>query len=75
MAKTVISAFDEFLSKKVNLDPDETDIARRSRDWLVDRINEFPNRDANFPTLYSNKNIYFGSFARKPKKENLTIVI
>ncbi len=71
MATTVISAFNEFLKDKVNLDKDETSTARNSRDWLVDRIHEFPTNESSFPKLYSTKDIYFGSFARKTKKREL----
>ena len=71
MAKTVISAFNEFLKNTVNLDPDETKTARRSRDWLVDQIESFPNKDGSFPRLYSDKHIFYGSFARRTKIREL----
>lgn len=71
MATTVISAFNEFLKDKVNLDKDETSTARSSRDWLVDRIHEFPTKDEGFPKLFTDNDIYFGSFARKTKKREL----
>lgn len=48
MSKTVIQAFDEFLKNRVNLDSNEVDNARRSRDWLVQRIHEFPGKDSSF---------------------------
>lgn len=72
MAKTVITAFDEFLKNIVNLDPDQTKTARRSRDWLVDQIESFPNKERpSFPQLYSEKHIHFGSFARRTKIREL----
>jgi hypothetical protein len=65
MVKTVNSAFDEFLKSKVNLDQNKTIKARNSRNWLINQIHEFPNRDNNFPKFYSSNDINFGSFARK----------
>lgn len=71
MATSVISAFNEFLKNSVNLDTGNTRIARRSRDWLLDRIREFPRADSTFPMLFSEKDIFFGSFARRTKKRPL----
>lgn len=71
MATTVIQAFNEFLQEKVNLDPDKTKKGRNSRDWLVGQIQHFEDNDLNFPEIYSEKNIYFGSFARRTKKRPL----
>lgn len=65
MVKTVNGAFNDFLKEKVNLDSGNSISARSSRNWLMDQIHDFPNRDNDFPTLYSLKDIYFGSFARK----------
>lgn len=67
MATTVITAFNEFQSDIVNLDPDDTPLARTSRDWLFDRIREFPERHADFPLLYEEKDIAYGSFSRRTK--------
>jgi hypothetical protein len=71
MATSVIAAFNEFMKNKVNLDTDQTALARRSRDWLTDRIHEFPDKDSAFPRLYSEMDIFFGSFERKTKKRLL----
>jgi hypothetical protein len=71
MAKTVNEAFRIFLRDYVNLDPDETQGARISRDWLLDQIHLFPSKDVSFPSLYSEKDIFFGSFARRTKKREL----
>ncbi|MBS9383658.1 MAG: hypothetical protein HEQ24_05270 [Dolichospermum sp. BR01] len=72
MAKTVNAAFEEFLKDYINLDPQDTEKARSSRDWLIiEQIHSFPERDLYFPTLYSEKDIYFGSFARRTKKRPL----
>ena len=71
MATTVIQAFNEFLRDKVNLDPDKTTKGRNSRDWLVGQIQHFEDDDKDFPEIYTEKNIYFGSFARRTKKRQL----
>jgi len=67
MATTVNQAFREFLTNTVNLDNDETKTARSSRDWLVDQISRFPESIDNFPRLYEERTIFFGSFARRTK--------
>lgn len=71
MATNVIAAFNEFLRDKVNLDSGETDLAKRSRDWLMNRIHEFPAKENSFPRLYEENDIFFGSFERKTKKRPL----
>src|SRR5690349_10837630 len=71
MGRTVIAAFNDFQKNIVNLDSGITSIARRSRDWLLEQISEFPNRDSTFPKLYEEKNIFFGSFARRTKIREL----
>ena len=63
MSKTVSAAFNSFQRDIVNLDPTRTKTARSSRDWLVEKINSF----TEFFPLYSEKHIYFGSFARRTK--------
>lgn len=70
MPKNVNSAFDNFLKETVNLDKDETSKARSSRDWLIDQIATFEN-DNNFPKLWQDYNLHYGSFARKTKKRPL----
>ena len=71
MVKTVNEAFYVFLRDYVNLDHDETESARNSRDWLLSQIHSFPYKDNSFPRLYSEKDIFFGSFARRTKKREL----
>jgi len=71
MVSTVNAAFDVFLTQYVNLDPDETKLARDSRDWLLSQIHSFPSKDEKFLRLYSEKDISFGSFARRTKKREL----
>jgi len=71
MATTVNSAFDQFMADHVNLDPDVTSLARASRDWLVNQIAALPGRHADFPPLYPDVDVHYGSFARKTKIREL----
>ena len=71
MVKTVNEAFDVFLTDYVNLDLNLTRLARSSRNWLLSQIHSFPIKDSTFPRLYSEKDIFFGSFARRTKKREL----
>lgn len=71
MAKTVIEAFNIFMADTVNLHPDRTKKARGSRDWLVGQIGTFPDNDTKFPDIYTEKNIFYGSFSRRTKKRPL----
>lgn len=71
MAKTVIEAFNKFMADTVNLDPEQTKKARGSRDWLVGQIGTFPADDIKFPNIYTEKNIFYGSFSRRTKKRPL----
>lgn len=68
---TVNAAFNWFLGNVVNLDPDETKIARASRDWLLDQIHAMPGNHDDFPLLYSEKDKPYGSFARRTKIRDL----
>ena len=47
MARTVNSAFVEFMKDKVNLDSEKVSKARKSRDNLISNINSFTG-DADF---------------------------
>ncbi|NET35909.1 MAG: nucleotidyltransferase [Cyanothece sp. SIO1E1] len=67
MAISVNSAFDEFNKAPVNLDPEQTKKARSSRDWLIKQLEGFPLKIDDFPRLYKDRHIYFGSFARNTK--------
>lgn len=71
MALSVISAFNEFMTDIVDLDHEVSQTAKKSRDWMVDRIHSFQNNVQNFPGLYSGHDIFFGSFERKTKKREL----
>ncbi len=67
MALTVTAAFNEFQRNIVNIDSSQTDRARASRDWLLGRMNTFPNNDVYFPIIYPDIHTGFGSFARRTK--------
>ncbi|MCK6380306.1 MAG: hypothetical protein L6Q54_03525 [Leptospiraceae bacterium] len=67
MAKTVNEAFNKFNTDTVNLDPDRTKVARSSRDWLIGQLISLPEKAEDFPKLYENMHIKFGSFARNTK--------
>lgn len=70
MATTVNNAFDEFMRDKVNLELAKTSTARASRDNLISNINGF-SRDDNFFNIYEDRNLKFGSFARRTKIREL----
>ena len=67
MAYSVYSAFREFNNNHVNLDSQVTDQARKSRDWLIDNLERFPDAIDDFPKLFSKRHIKYGSFARNTK--------
>jgi len=67
MAKSVNQAFEEFNINTVNLIKENTDNARRSRDWLIDQLVSFPENVEDFPNDYPEKHIKYGSFARNTK--------
>ena len=71
MATTVNAAFEQFLASTVNLDPDDTATARASRDWLLEQIQTFQSKHNDFPLLYPEINIHYGSFARRTKIREL----
>lgn len=67
MAKSVNQAFEEFNNNTVNLIKENTDNARKSRDWLTDQLVSFPENVEDFPNDYPAKHIKYGSFARNTK--------
>ena len=71
MASSVNQAFNEFLRDSVNLAPADTALARSSRDWLVNQIDRLPERHDDFPRLYPDVHIHYGSFARRTKIREL----
>ncbi|WP_090984146.1 SMODS domain-containing nucleotidyltransferase [Pedobacter suwonensis] len=72
MAQTVNTAFNEFNTNIVNLDPNRTDRANSSRDWLWEQLNKLDDKDdLDFPFKYKERHIKYGSFARKTKIREL----
>jgi len=71
MATTVIQAFNEFLADSVNLDPLIVPQARSSRDWLFAQLRKLHERHDDFPLPYEEKDMMYGSFARKTKIRDL----
>ncbi|EOU1741757.1 nucleotidyltransferase [Clostridium perfringens] len=71
MTKNINTAFSNFMKNFVNLDSDRTSKARSSRNWLIDQINSIESKNTDFPKLYKDKNIFFGSFARNTKIREL----
>ena len=71
MASNVNSAFNEFMKNYINLDPIQVSRARSSKAWLLDQISKFPNKHSDFPELYEEKHLGFGSFVRSTKKRPL----
>jgi hypothetical protein len=71
MVSTVNSAFDEFNRSIVNISSERTDKARKSRDWLINQLKNLPSKIDDFPRLYNEKHIKFGSFARNTKIQPL----
>lgn len=70
MARTVEAAFQDFRATYVDLDPEQVKTARRSRDFLIDRIYGLPDDDPSFPWLTRDR-VLFGSFARRTKIQPL----
>lgn len=71
MATNINTAFAEFLKEKVNLDSEESKIARSSKDWLLTQLGNLDRNNDGFPSLASNFNLHYGSFARKTKIREL----
>ena len=63
---SINSTFKKFIDNKVNLDPNLTKVARKSRDYLLSNINAITSHNDTFE-LCSDFNIYHGSFARNTK--------
>lgn len=71
MPTNINTAFNKFLNETVNLASEDSAAARTDRDNLRSRIQRFQSDVVNFPTLYTDADINFGSFARKTKKRPL----
>ena len=63
MPITVNASFTQFMTNTVNLDSTKTTTARASRDFLKEKIAGL----SDFFPLFSDKDISFGSFARRTK--------
>ena len=66
MPYTPNSCFEAFNKNVINLNPDECSAARSSRDYLMRCITNL-SQEEMIPIIYSEKNIFFGSFSRKTK--------
>ena len=66
MPYRVNACFEAFIMYKVNLDPDRVRVARTSRDNLLDNLKELSDA-GTLPKHYAEKNLHYGSFARKTK--------
>lgn len=66
MPYRVSACFEDFIKFKVNLDPERVKIARTSRDNLLDNIKQLCV-DGKLPKHYAEKNVHYGSFARRTK--------
>lgn len=71
MPTNVNVAFNKFLNETVNLDSEDSQTARTDRDNLRSRIQRLQSEISHFPTLHTDADINFGSFARKTKKRPL----
>lgn len=70
MATDVNQAFREFQKNYVDIDTDKSKQAKGSRDWLMGKIVEIGSK-VDFPKLYEDINLHYGSFARKTKLQPL----
>lgn len=70
MPRTVKACFEKFNREIVNLDSGQNDIANSSRDWLIGQIHS-KCAAGILPASYSEKDMKFGSFARKTKMRPL----
>jgi len=66
MATSVNNAFDIFLKDTVRIAKDRSDVAKTSKNNLVNQIEKFPD-DGKFLTLHPDISIDYGSFSRKTK--------
>ena len=66
MARTIQSALKQMIEENVNMPSERVQKARASRDWLLERIENF---EKNTQHLYFCKkfNLHFGSFSRRTK--------
>ena len=67
MTKNINTAFSGFMKDYVNLESCRVKKGRSSRDWLMEQIEKIVDENDDVPSLYKNKKIFFGSFARSTK--------
>lgn len=67
MPYTVDRCFEVFRQKCVDLEPEQTKIARRSRDFVLQNIEGLAQKGL-LPQRYPGMSLNFGSFERKTKK-------
>lgn len=67
----VNTAFQQFMIHAVRLDSTAVSTARTSRASLLRQIDALPGTDSDFPLLYNDAHIQFGSFARRTKCREL----
>ena len=70
MPYTVDRCFDVFRRECVDLDPEQTKTARKSRDFVLQNIESLSQKGL-LPRLYPGMSLNFGSFERKTKKREL----
>jgi hypothetical protein len=62
---SIYTSLIHFSKNCVDLDPENLEKSRRSRKWLVEKIEDFPADDTTFPTIYTKENdVQMGSFSR-----------
>lgn len=66
MPYKVNSCFDDFINCEVNLKSERVNIARTSRNNLLDNIKQLCD-EGRLPEHYAEKNVSYGSFARRTK--------
>lgn len=66
MPKTVKACFELFNKNNVNIESEQSGVANSSRDWLLGQIH-IKCAKGILPSSYSERDIKYGSFARKTK--------
>lgn len=66
MAISVNTAFVRFFDNVINISKNDSDNAKKSRDYLINQITSISN-NGGFLRLCSSYNCFFGSFSRKTK--------
>lgn len=66
MARTIQSALKQMIEENVNMPSDRVTKTRASRDWLLERIENF-EKGTQYLYFCKNFNLHFGSFSRRTK--------